>query len=338
MRVLMPLLCFHTSGYWAIQRFAARSQCSLRELTASTYLDAIAFLHTILTFYTVSSNPVSLFHAVSQPSFWVHSQYAMEIVINGFGMLKSYWNPLHRPPPEFIAHHALALVLLVGSYVTRQFNAGIVVLTLTNSTNLFFDYFKFGILLNDPTVRWASSVVFWFMFGLYRIFLFAQIFLIPFTQGLSWRNPYLAFAPFVYGLYGFQLWWFYRITHHTLKNTRHWLRVRSSAIDSEVETDFRELLESIKPTERALQSHILDNENTSTSTSVCAIEENTPISEASTVNLSEWNTIQEHCTKLLNNHTITEISEMADHIIDEALGQWRSVMLKQLELVNKKDN
>lgn len=329
MRVLTPLLCFHSTGYWAIQRLAAHSPPPLRELMASTYMDAIAFVHTILTFYTVSTNPVTLFHAVARPSFWVHSQYAMELVMNGFGILKSYWNPLHRASPEFVAHHALAMILLTASYFTRYFNAGMLLLTLTNSTNLFFDFFKYGIHTNDPTTRFASSVVFWCFFGLYRIYLFSQTLLIPFTQQFMWRFPLMFFAPFIYSLFGIQVWWFYRLTHHTFKTTRRWLASRNQ----EEENHFLELLESLKATEATLQSHLLavpESDSTSTNT----IEETEPVASAA----PDWKSVQEHYTKLLNDHSFTELSEMADTIMDEALGQWRSIMLKQLDRFQKKED
>jgi hypothetical protein len=311
---------------------AARTSTPLRELVASTYLDAIAFVHTLLTFYTVSCHPTTLFQAVNQPSFWVHSQYALELVLNGFGVVKSYWNPLQHPAPELIAHHALAIVLLVTSYAVRYFNGGILLLTLTNSTNLFFDFFKYGIHTNDPTLRFASSVVFWVFFGLYRIYLYSQTLLVPFAQQFTWRFPMLVFAPLLYSLFGFQCWWFYRLTHHTLRTARQWLASLRS-IGNE-ENDFLELLESLKTTESTIQSHLLADANTeSGSDSESTIEETEPAPSSST----DWNTLQERCAQLLNDHTITELSEMADKIMDEALGQWRSIMLKQLDSLDKKD-
>lgn len=363
-------MCFHSLWYWATQRIVYKlptfggieayvplsKRSSLRDLMATTAIDGIAFLHTVVTFHqTLVSNPVfrisNLFQTVAQPSLWTRSQYAMECVIYTSSTLKMLWTPSAKPMREFVGHHLLAILLLVSSYYMRLTNVGVMVITITNSTNLFFDYFKFGLLTKDIKTKWSSSVLFWCIFYIFRVHLFSQSIILPIAENISTVPLYITlfFGPFLCGLYGFQLWWFYRLTRLTFRNTKQWVDsvLNLSTTETLIQNDLGQMMDFLKTIETRIHQHVhshtirLSSEDTDSDNNnrERLIESDTNSDSGADVDEdNEPATIQDYCEKMLSEKTLSEISEMADKIMDEALGQWRAVMLKQLNYMETKTN
>lgn len=337
-------MCIHSIWYWMVQRYVYRQpslgyfekivplnhRSSFRELTASTYTDIITFIHTVCAFHkTLISNAFNGIQ-ITEPSIWVNSQYALELVIYIMTLLRAYWNPSAKPVRGLIVHHFLAFALLVSSYLSGMTNVGMLMITLTNSTNIAYDYFKYGLMVNHPLIKCISSVCFWSVFYTFRIYLLAQLVLIPFSFNVS-ISQLLYFAPMLYGLYALQLVWFYRITQITYNHTRIWVNSLFNLKDTNdaVREDFRQILDHLKTIETHIHKHIhshtipVSNENSETENE----DDNTETDNKET-------SVQKLCEKLLTDKTLNEISDMADKIMDEALGQWRAIMLKQIKEFN----
>lgn len=353
---LTPLTLFaalHTGLYTCVQHQVYRTKSFLgleaavppvkrgafKELALTTAVDAGIILHTF--------GAIRFGNAFQTGNLWIDSQYALEITVKLIESAKLLWNPSLHSHTELLAHHAVSLALLATSYASNHTTLGFAILSATNLSNVFFDYFKYGLLTDDPAIRWMSSVVFWAMFFMSRIYILGGDILLPlFTRSNLLYTAPLPLAGF-YGstllaLYGFQLYWFYRLTLHTWRNTVRLFQRPS--LEAQMKTDFLQLIQHLTDAETTIQRHLrshafaetegdasepsdalLENEQSGTSATSGTSSTSGTSGTSSTLPAD----IEPFDIQSFIQHASKKMSE-EDAIIDEALSQWRACIFKTL--------
>jgi hypothetical protein len=237
----------HSIWYWAVQHFSHTTEIlSVKELednvppkrhyeyrqVISTFcINTLTLCHTTgLLALGFPKDATLLFDpTVGEPSAWITSQYAIEITVLLWGFYRNLWNPMERLRRDFFIHHALTLAMLAVSYATHYTTIGSLVITITNSTNLFFDYFKYGRLTGDVYTQWVSSALFLVLFFLARIHLLGATVIIPLIQHvlfLSVPADYIQVGVqlmMLLSLYGMQCLWFYKLLNYVGFQTKRLL-------------------------------------------------------------------------------------------------------------------
>jgi hypothetical protein len=297
-------------------------QGALKELALTTYVDSWILLHTYATLLYKNTG------------YWMTSQYALEISVKIIESIKLLWSPSMYSSKELLAHHAVSLMLLVASYMTQHTHIGFMVLSITNTTNIFFDYFKFGLLTGDPVLRWMSSAVFWAMFYTSRVYVLGGQVIRPLFKTSIFMTPFesIFYKSMLSGIYAFQLYWFYRLTLHTWRNTVRLFRRPS--LQEEMKTDFLQLIEHLCKAETDIQAHLRSHDVAE----IAEADDASAISTASAISsASATTTTTESAMPVYEEETKTE-----DDIIHEALMQWRSCIFRQLKHLtaeeDKKEN
>lgn len=358
---LTPFLCLHSLWYWAVQQFSYRhlrwnvpldKRQQWMEWVAAVQVDAVTILHTVFAFHAtvmrmtthrqeIQGEPLDIFQVVHHPSRWVQSQYALELVVYGSSLMKTFLGSRIHIMNEFIAHHSLAMALLLSSYAFGYTTIGMVILTITNATNLWFDYFKYGLITKTIPTKFVSSILFWSAFFIFRIYYYTHLVMIPLHTIRKPLGDKLVFGSMLYALYIFQLWWFYRLTERTFRYTRDWVYSLFNLSDATalIQDDLRQMMDHLKTIETRIHRHVHSHTihtslpleiSTDDEAEPAASGEAEPVTDDAVAKDAEA-TVKEFYEKIVSSKTMEEIGEMAERIMDEALGEWRSLMFKQLE-------
>jgi hypothetical protein len=299
-------------------------QGALKELALTTYVDSWILLHTYAALLYKNTG------------YWMTSQYALEISVKIIESVKLLWSPSVYSSKELLAHHAVSLILLIASYITQHTHIGFMVLSITNTTNIFFDYFKFGLLTNDPVIRWMSSAVFCGMFYLSRVYVLGGQVVFPVFQSVLFATRFesIFYKSMLSGIYVFQLYWFYRLTLHTWRNTMRLFRRPS--LQEEMKTDFLQLIEHLCKAETDIQTHLRSHDVGE------AVAEDAASASSSASAISTASATTTTTESAIPLYEEEETMKTEDDIIHEALMQWRSCIFRQLKHLtpeeDKKEN
>lgn len=341
---LAPLITLHSCLYGVVQRHVYRKESfmgleedvprvkrgALKELVLTICVDAGILLHTYLVLRTGTTTGI-----------WIDSQYALEIAVKLVESMKLLWNPSLHSAKELLGHHAISLMLLCASYATHHTAIGFTILSITNTTNLFFDYFKYGLLTEDPMLRWMSSLLFAVMFFFTRVYTLGVQLLYPlFTRFYPLSSipsvQVLFYGTTLSGIYALQCYWFYRLILHTWRNTRRLFQ--RPKLEDQMKTDFMELIQHLTDAETTIQehlrSHALDSnvalKDESVGDNLNSTDESAMTNSTIPVEIEPFD-----MQNLIQN--VSQKLEEEDAIIEEALSQWRACIFKSLNHEKNKD-
>lgn len=301
---LVPYLCLHSLVYWmnhsigysvSLKKYEDKVLFihRLQDLIVDSGMHLILFIHSMFALFFAFDGSRLLINT-GKDSQLIHSQYALELVYYTFDIMKMCITPSSKMKKDYLYHHVISILLLLGSYWSNYIHIGLITTCLLNSTNLVYDGFTFHYLTRDLVRQWLWNSAFWLSFAHLRIYIMFLAIMKPIYSNLF--NPYyslgkkLFFIPTMTGLYGLQFIWFYKLTHVLIHNTRllvsrpdilvyipnsllylidrHLITLKQYALESNMEPPpmpegLEEFMKQLSDWEKKLKEHLIEKESES---------------------------------------------------------------------------